>query len=401
MSDILSIVSDGKIISGFETITLTRSIEDFPSSCTVTLSEIGQIDTPLRKDSTCTIFLDNTLVLTGYIDNVDREVDDETHRVVINVRSICSALHDWSAILKAFTPGTIAPNNVNEVLLNGSLNGVNAQELAQRLATPYGITVDQLAPSFGGAIQSFPINQGETPYQIIERVSRWQGYLVYDNPQGHMVLNTVGNVRHASGFQEGQVKRFRSNFDGRNQASDYIGLWQSVDTQTDTAPGSNPHGTATDSDVPRLKVLIVISEQSIMGQAIAQRLIDYEKNRRWGRSQQVELTVKGWRDSAGELWTPNNIALVNLPSVQIVNKFWTISTVVYKQDVSGGITTELILMPPEAFGVMPEVPPTVDVDQQTALPAAPGAGAQPLTSATPGYTQFSDLSALTHGGALK
>jgi prophage tail gpP-like protein len=401
MSDILTIVSNGKIISGWETITLTRSIEEFPSGCTVTLTEIGQIDTPLRKDFTCTVFLDNTLVITGYIDNVEREFDNDTHRVIINVRSICSSLHDWSAILKAFTPGTIAPNNVGEVLLNSSLNGVNAQELAQRLASPYGITVDQLAPSFGGPIQTFPINQGETPYQIIERVARWQGFLVYDNPEGHMVLNTVGNVRHASGFQQGQVKRFRSNFDGRNQASDYIGLWSSVDPQADTAPGSNPHGFATDSDVSRLKVLIVISEQSIMGQAIAQRLIEYEKNRRWGRSQQVELTVKGWRDSAGELWTPNNIALVNLPAVQIVNQFWTISKVVYKQDVMSGTTTELILMPPEAFSIMPEVPPTVDPDQSTLLRASPGAAAQQTLSETPGYTQFTDLSALTHGGALK
>jgi prophage tail gpP-like protein len=367
MTDLLTIVSDGHIISGWETISVTRSIEEFPSSFVVTLTEIGQIDIPLRKDFSCTVYMDDTLVMTGYIDAVSRGFDNETHRVSIRGRSICSSLHDWSAILKAIPPGTINPGNVAQVLLGSSLDGVNAQELAQRLATPYGIAVDQLAPDFGGAIPTFPINQGETPYQIIERIARWQGFLVYDNPEGHLVLNTVGTTRHSSGFQQGQVKSFSSEFDGTQQASDYIGLWSSVDVMADTAPGSNPHGFATDSDVPRLKVLIVISEQSIMGQSIAQRLIDWEKNRRWGRSQQVELVVRGWRDSAGDLWTPNQLALVNLPSVQIVNKIWTISKVVYKQDDASGTTTELILMPPEAFSVEPAVPQNVDADQYSAI----------------------------------
>ena len=41
---------------------------------------------------------------------------------------------------------------------------------------------------------------GETPYQIIESMARYAGYLVYEDETGALVLDRVGTKPHASGF---------------------------------------------------------------------------------------------------------------------------------------------------------------------------------------------------------
>ncbi|MGI4940908.1 MAG: phage baseplate assembly protein [Janthinobacterium lividum] len=67
-----------------------------------------------------------------------------------------------------------------------------------------------------------------------------------------------------------------------------------------------------------------------------------------GRSQTISLTCDSWRDSAGTLWQPNALARVDVPIMRLVNQFWIISEVIYRQD-DDGTRADLLLMPPDAF----------------------------------------------------
>ena len=50
---------------------------------------------------------------------------------------------------------------------------------------------------------------------------------------------------------------------------------------------------------------------------LARQRAIWEMNRRNGRSRVARVVVDSWFDSAGELWTPNRLAPVYLPSLKI------------------------------------------------------------------------------------
>ena len=90
--------------------------------------------------------------------------------------------------------------------------------------------------------------------------------------------------------------------------------------------------------------------------------------RRIGRSQAFRLTCDSWRDSAGKLWQPNKLAIINAPAHKLVNQKWIIGTVTFRKDQSG-THADLTLMPPDAFMVQPGVLNIADA-QITAQPSA-------------------------------
>ena len=76
-------------------------------------------------------------------------------------------------------------------------------------------------------------------------------------------------------------------------------------------------------------------------------------NRRVGRSQAVTIVCDSWRDGASNLWTPNWLAPISLPSLK-VQATWLISKVTFLRDEQG-TRAEVTLMPKEAFSAEPAV----------------------------------------------
>jgi prophage tail gpP-like protein len=55
----------------------------------------------------------------------------------------------------------------------------------------------------------------------------------------------------------------------------------------------------------------------------------------------------------GQLWTPNMLAPLHLPSLKLPNLNWLIIGVTFFKDDRMGTRTELEMMPPEAMSVEP------------------------------------------------
>lgn len=102
----------------------------------------------------------------------------------------------------------------------------------------------------------------------------------------------------------------------------------------------------------RYRKRIIIVESTLMASQQAQRAIDWEMNRRYGRSRQLTVTIDSWRDKSGKLWKPNTLIPVNIPSLQLPDTEMLIAEVTYIRD-SDGTHARLYLMPPEAFSVQP------------------------------------------------
>src|SRR6185437_1003822 len=115
-------------------------------------------------------------------------------------------------------------------LKGGMINGVNTLNVAKTLCKAYGITAKSAVDDLGVPIPSFQVPLGETPYQIIESVARYAGFLVYEDETGALVLDRVGTKTHASGFSlPGNVEAMKSEHSVDQRYSEYLVVWFGVD----------------------------------------------------------------------------------------------------------------------------------------------------------------------------
>ncbi|EKA9715412.1 hypothetical protein OM194_004966, partial [Escherichia coli] len=113
--------------------------------------------------------------------------------------------------------------------------------------------------------------------------------------------------------------------------------------------------TASDPEAAGMRTRrhVTIVESTLMTTGCAQQAVNWEMNRRYGRSMALNVTVDSWRDSAGVLWQPNTFVPVSIPALGADSLNWLVSEVTFSRDDETGTTASLVLMPPEAFAVQP------------------------------------------------
>ncbi len=327
--------SDSREITGWMSVRVSRGIErcpsDFDVSFTEPYPEVSKIIA--NPGDFCEVLLGKDIVLTGFIDRYLPSYSAREHSIRITGRSKCQDLVDCSAKWTGL-------QFVSQPLLT----------IAQQLSSVYGVSV-ALAP---GADQGAPIPQlnimvGEPIYEVLERLCRFRALLLYDQPDGGLLLSGIGTAQAASGFKEGinvQAASAMYGMDGR--FSEYDAVRQSLDTCQDVGDGGNLIATVLDTSVTRFRYRAIVAESVFGGQDVAEQRANWEKASRFGRSFQVRLTTDNWRDSAGTLWTPNTLVPIDLPGLKLKPQVWLISEVTYKRDLTG-TTADLVIMPPEAF----------------------------------------------------
>lgn len=341
-SDDLTLTINGQAISGWTNIRLTRGIERLPSDFDIGLTELypGELSKVIvAPGAACTVKLGSDLVLTGYVDRFVPSFSSGQHSIRVMGRSKCCDLLDCSALW----PG-------------GQISGSSALGIAQKLAKPYGVTV-QSSVSNLPVIPKFNLMLGEGAFEVIERISRYSAVLAYDMPDGSLQLAQVGTVIAASGFVEGQnVQRAEIEYAMDQRYSTCQAFLQAVDVFHDLGDSGNLAATSNDPNVPRFRNLYVITEASSGDPyGFALKRANWEVTRRAGHSRRVRVMADSWRDSAGTLWAPNTLAYLSLPTLKLVSDTFLIGEVIYMRDPDQGTTAELVLMPPDAFRPEPIV----------------------------------------------
>ena len=368
---------------GWQNVSITRSCESMPNNWSLTASAEflqGAALAGTRPGQPCLIYIGSDLVITGKIDRRSIPIDARNHQVTLSGRGITRNLVDCSADLLN-DPG----------IRGGQINGANALDVATKLCKAYGITARSAVSDLGIAIPSFQVPLGETPYQIIESVARFAGYLVYEDVFGRLVLDRIGTSQHASGFTlPGNVEAINGERSVDGRFSTYVVVYSGVDQTADLGGLANRRATILDDTLGEYRLRIIVSEQiaptpagqqTIDNDAIAKQRANWEKARRIGRSQGASITCDSWRDSQGTLWTPNWLATIDAPAADISNATWIIGSLSFRKDMSG-THTDLILMPPDAF--RPEPNPLNLFDAElTNAPQTSQAPAPPSTNTPP------------------
>jgi prophage tail gpP-like protein len=354
----VTLIVNGRAWKGWQDIRITCGCERMPDTFQVTVTEKfpGAADIDIEPQQPCQVLIGSDPVITGYIDDYGVEYDHSKHSVQITGKSKSEDLVDSSAILPMM-----------------QISAATALTLANQLTAPYGITASQIGTPANTIIPQFNVTLGETVYEILERVARYCQFLLYDGPDGNIILAQVGTIKAASGLVEGvNVEKVSMRYSMAERFQTYVAATMSTASLSDIGTGGWQLGTVTDMTVTRLRQKIIVSEQTINGKSLAVARANWEKARRIGRSQAVTVKCDSWRDSAGKLWTKNTLVPVTLPRAKLVNKEWVVSEVVYVKGEEG-THAELTVMPALAFTPEPDPLQAFDWQAQQAINQA-GAG---------------------------
>src|ERR1700693_3862339 len=189
----LFITVGGQKLGGWEECHVIRGVERLPSAFYIRTTDRfpGQItDLTPSPGSACTIYLSGDLILTGYIDVYDVRLDKGQHEILLKGRSKCEDLVD----------SAIYGNEIGGWQINVATIG----EAAKKIAAPFKIDVSLPDGDFPIPPPGvFPINPGLTGSQLLEELSRTTGSLVWDDPQGRLVISGVGTGRANTALVEG------------------------------------------------------------------------------------------------------------------------------------------------------------------------------------------------------
>lgn len=334
--DDLTLTVGGLALTGWSQIEVTRGIEQMPNTFVIEATEnspVARDAVGVREGSPCTVSLGADKVITGYVDTVLSSFSEGEHRVQLVGRGKCQDLVDCAAEWP-----------------KSQISGSNAQEIAAKLAAPYGITVSNLSGP-GPVVPQFNINVSDTPADVIEIITRHAALLYYEDVDGNLILAEAGEEDAASGFVEGQNVLAASVL--KSMAQRYS-LYRCSTLSVNTSGLIENNDGLFFSDQPdpfvgRNRKLVMVAEGVQGGQELAKKRALWEAARRAGRGRRVVISCDNWRDGAGKLWTPNTLASVDLPTLKLTDARYCIAAVTYRMGLNGGRTAEVELVPREAF----------------------------------------------------
>lgn len=338
----LALICNGQVHEGWESMRISRSMEHCANSFQLGVSELwpGQARTyTVMPGDACEVRLAGATVISGYVDDVDLQMDGRQHAVALAGRDKAGDLVDCSAVVKG-----------------GQWLGQRVETIAAQLAKPFGITVTT-AVNTGKPLASFALQEGETVFDAMDRAARMRALLLVSDAKGGLVITRASTDLVATPLvMGGNILHARVKMSLRDRFSRYIAKGQknpalawSGDT-TAAKPSAQVRAEAVDPEVPRYRPFIITGECQDVDASLKQR-VQWEANVRAARSVEVVVRVAGWAHADG-VWEPNKLATVSIPQLRIQTGQLLIKTCQYSLGNDGSIT-ELTLTRPDAFTLLP------------------------------------------------
>lgn len=334
----------GKKYGGWEYARATRGIESISGGFELSVSERWANQNqpwPINEGDECTVSIGETVVITGYVDQISPSFSGGTHSVTISGRDKAGALVDSSAVLGKWEFKTS-----------------DVKALAEKVCAQHGIKLSiQAGLTLPRPAEKVSVDPGETGFNLLDEACRKAGVLPVSDGKGGVVLTRASTERCKVELVEGvNIKSCSAAFDSTGRFYKYIVLGQhAANNNFFGTAATRIRGEAFDSEVKRTSRTLVIRASGSLTKADAKRRAEWEANVRAARSTEVTVTVQGWEQTPGELWPVNKLVSLKSPTTRI-NGTLLITQAVYSVDKDSGTMTTLSLKRPEAFRPEPAKP---------------------------------------------
>lgn len=330
---------DGKIFSGWTSVTVNRSIETMAGYFDLGVNVQTSTDlSSLAPGKPFTLSIDGQTVITGYTDGRRRQMGADSMKITIAGRDKTADLIDCAAIYKG-----------------GQWKKRTLEQIARDLCQPYGVAVRwELTDAESAApFTSFTLDHSETVYEALGRAARARGVLITSNAAGDLVFTradeshsdrlVLGENLLSVDFDEDYRDRFSEyTVKGHGRSNGKVG--DTVDARTI----ASQKGTATDSGITRYRPMIILADSKIDAQSATARALR-EQRRRLAKSVTFEAQLDGWTRSNGQIWMPNILAEIDAAKFAIQTGPLLVSKVVLTLDDREGVKTTLTLAPRDGF----------------------------------------------------
>lgn len=336
----LELLIDGQRYDGWQQITVQRAVEQTASAFGLGVTErwAGNAEAwRIAPGAECRLLIDDEVVLSGYSDAFTAGLRGSNRDVGVDGRARTADLIDSSAI----HPG-------------GQFRGLDAAGVARTLCEPFGIAVKSEIDA--GAITDLQLQQGEACVDVLQRMSRQQGFLFGDTPEGDLRLYRAGTARADDALVEGEnILAASIGLDASAMHSEYR-----VKGQQAWVPGlsgedvASPASGRVVSSRPMRHRPLLLTAESQSHPGWAQKRAEWEARRRSAQALSVSVTVQGWRQSGGALWRENQLVSVRSPALGL-DRDLLIAGIEYSLGPEGTLT-RMRLTHREAFEPEPEKP---------------------------------------------
>lgn len=333
---------NGKELAGWTRVSISAGIDRIARNFDVEITrqwpqsgKLSELELPVVEGDVVEVLIGTDKVMTGFIDSTPLRYDASSISAGIAGRSRTEDLIDCSAPTQ---PGQFTNRSLSQIVTT--------------LTQPFGITVISETET-GNALTSFQVDFGETIHEALSRLLGLEQVLVFDNPEGDLVLDTVGNEKAVTALVLGEnIVSGDSQRDFSDRFSDYTVSGQRAGTDDDDSEMTNNKITTTVSDaaVRRYRPLI-IKQRGNATIATCKARARYEQAHREGCTLETIYTVIGWRQGNGQLWSPNQRVVVWDPVMGFDNTELVIAETTWQLD-DRGFTTLMRVGPAVAY--MPE-----------------------------------------------
>ncbi|ATA26579.1 phage tail protein [Brenneria goodwinii] len=338
MSEELTLNVDGKIWGGWTEMTINRSLDSIAGEFDLTITARWSAAAPrsIKPGMVCYVSIGSDRVMTGYIDDFIPSYDAENVSLRVLGRDKTGDLVDSSVVDKS-----------------GQWRGQTLEQLAATICKPYGIEVINETDT-GEAFTSITLEQGETGFELLDRLAKQRGVLMTSDAWGRLVITRASTTRAGVSLVLGDnILAARGRFSWRERASQYIvkGSAAAGGATWDDQPVKVVGGRqviVTDSEITRYRPKILVNEDNLtVGGASARG--EWYKATVLGEANTTEITVAGWRENGatGALWQVNRLIPVK-DVIQQMDVTWLIKTVSFMES-DNGRQTVLTLVPPESM----------------------------------------------------
>lgn len=329
----ISLLINNRLYGGWVAASVDLSIENLAGNFNLAITDkwAGQANAVVIKPTdSCVLYIDNEVIITGYVDIVNITFDSNNHTIQIIGRDKTADLIDCAII-----NGT------------GQYTNLKLEQIITRLCEPFGIKVTA-AVNTGDVFDTFNVEQGSTVYENMYKLCTSRQCLAMSDGKGGVLITRAGSEQAQSGLIEGSnILAGNVSYDNSQRYSQYYvkGQQQGSDTlDVDSIAGNL--AIATDSGVVRYRPLVVVADGQASKQDCVSRA-NWELNTRIGRSRRFSISVVGWQQENGSIWKVNQLVFTRSDALGVYDQL-LIAGINFSMDENGQIAT-LTLTPQDAY----------------------------------------------------
>lgn len=322
MNNEVKIISNGLAISGWNLVSINRSIANLADSFKVGFSDAWADQFPeIYIGLPVQIKIDEVLVITGFIDSIEPAFIAESVSFNLAGRSTTGDLVDCNKIEKPFT-----------------YRNKKLDYIAKDICKPFQIEV-LIESSIGEKFKEVSVNQNESLFDFLYKLAEQRSLLLITNPEGNLIVTNAGNDHAEDTFIEGEnIVEFKGRFSFANRYSKYM-----IKGQNKTQPKKNSwtstsiatFATAEDEWISRYRPKMLTAKTSIDA-ATAKAQVNWEAQIRAGRSTRFTIVHPGWTQSDGSLWKENLLTYIKSPLARLDGEY-LVESVDYELIAGGGL----------------------------------------------------------------